>query len=214
MSSSPCTRSTAEHLDMIPIHIAWNVGIPAGIFREDPPGPVNVEVVYATARRPFHLLVTNGMSALSMRVPSRGGFDLTWAELAICLPPDWRLDEESLDDERWYWPLRLLWQISRYVHENDRFIWFNHGFGWDDAKPLGPGVPFTSVFIVESSVLPERFASFRSDPVREIHFLSLCPILREEWEWAEANSPAALAARLEERGVTDLVVPERPSVVG
>ena len=34
-------------------------------------------------------------------------YKLERAELAIALPADWKLDQESMKDEKWYWPIRL-----------------------------------------------------------------------------------------------------------
>ena len=44
-----------------------------------------------------------------MNVPEElAEYKLERAELAIALPADWKLDQESMQDERWYWPIRLL----------------------------------------------------------------------------------------------------------
>ena len=50
---------------------------------------------------PENTLVTMGMGAHRMNVPEElAEYKLERAELAIALPPDWKLDEESLKDER------------------------------------------------------------------------------------------------------------------
>ena len=51
-----------------------------------------------------------------------GGYKLERAELAIALPPDWKLDEESLKDERWYWPIGLLKVLARLPISNDTWL--------------------------------------------------------------------------------------------
>ena len=59
----------------------------------------------ASEERDYYTLVTMGMGAHRMNVPEElAEYKLERAELAIALPPDWKLDEESLKDERWYWP--------------------------------------------------------------------------------------------------------------
>ena len=40
-------------------------------------------------------------------------YKLERAELAIALPADWKLDQESMKDEKWYWPIRLLKSLAR-----------------------------------------------------------------------------------------------------
>ena len=50
-----------------------------------------------------------GIGAHRMNVPEElAEYKLERAELAIALPADWKLDQESMKDERWYWPIRLL----------------------------------------------------------------------------------------------------------
>ena len=53
-------------------------------------------------------------------------YKLERAELAIALPPDWKLDEESLKDERWYWPIGLLKVLARLPISNDTWLGFGH----------------------------------------------------------------------------------------
>lgn len=47
-----------------------------------------------------------GMCAHRMHVPEElAEYKLERAELVIALPPDWKLDGESMKEERWYWPM-------------------------------------------------------------------------------------------------------------
>ena len=65
-------------------------------------------------------MLTMGMGAHRMNVPEElAEYKLERAELAIALPPDWKLDEESLKDERWYWPIGLLKVLARLPISND-----------------------------------------------------------------------------------------------
>ena len=51
--------------------------------------------------RDYYTLVTMGMGAHRMNVPEElAEYKLERAELAIALPADWKLDQESMKDER------------------------------------------------------------------------------------------------------------------
>lgn len=56
--------------------------------------------------RPFHVLVTSGMSDLAMTVPEGMEF-FRRAELMIALPADWPIEGPRFEDEQGYWPIRL-----------------------------------------------------------------------------------------------------------
>ena len=88
---------------------------------------VDICVVPPSEARDYYTLVTMGMGAHRMNVPEElAEYKLERAELAIALPPDWKLDEESLKDERWYWPIGLLKVLARLPISGDTWLGFGH----------------------------------------------------------------------------------------
>ena len=80
--------------------------------------------------RDYYTLVTMGMGAHRMNVPEElAEYKLERAELAIALPADWKLVQESMQDERWYWPIRLLKVFSSSAHCQRHLagLWTYHG---------------------------------------------------------------------------------------
>ena len=62
-----------------------------------------------------------------MNVPEElAEYKLERAELAIALPSDWKLDEESLKDERWCWPIGLLKVLARLPIASDTWLGWGH----------------------------------------------------------------------------------------
>ena len=178
--------------------------------KDDP--PLDVLIVPPSKARPFKLLVTAGMSNLPMRPPPGSGIDLAWAELAICLPPDWRLTRRALQSDRLFWPVKLLIEIVRYSHVARTWIWFHQTYGYGPPHALGEGVRFESVFFGSTVLLPEEFLRLDVGGGKQIHFLSLYPLYPEEFEHCSKNGAHSLIDRLEANGVTDLVDPRRASV--
>ena len=87
-------------------HIKNTFGEFENVFHElvSPDIHVDICVVPPSDERDYYTLVTMGMGAHRMNVPEElAEYKLERAELAIALPSDWKLDEESLKDERWYY---------------------------------------------------------------------------------------------------------------
>ena len=60
---------------------------------------VDICVVPPSKERDYYTLVTMGMGAHRMNVPEElAEYKLERAELAIALPPDWKMDEESMKE--------------------------------------------------------------------------------------------------------------------
>ena len=112
----PAECYTQEEMEAVEEHIAAHFGPVENVFHElvSPDIHVDICVVEPSAERDYYTLVTMGMGARRMKVPEElAEYHLERAELAIALPPDWRLDAESLKDERWYWPIGLLKVLAR-----------------------------------------------------------------------------------------------------
>ena len=96
-------------------HIEQYFGKVENVFHElvSPDIHVDICMVPPTEERDYYTLVTMGMGAHRMNVPVElAEYKLERAELAIALPADWKLDQESMKDEKWYWPIRLLKSLA------------------------------------------------------------------------------------------------------
>src|ERR1019366_7903681 len=82
---------------------------------------VDIQVVLPTPERAFTTLITSGMSDRPMTTP-KGQESRAYTELVLSLLQDWPLDEDSLRDERFYWPIRLLKTLARFPHEYKTWI--------------------------------------------------------------------------------------------
>ena len=133
-----------DEMSAIEQHIKNTFGEFENVFHElvSPDIHVDICVVPPSDERDYYTLVTMGMGAHRMNVPEElAEYKLERAELAIALPPDWKLDEESLKDERWYWPIGLLKVLARLPISNDM------GVGSTVEISLGEEQPSVSVTI-------------------------------------------------------------------
>lgn len=96
-------------------HIVACAGEPSHVFtgREIPDIKVDVAVIEPSEDLPYYTLVTIGLGAYQMKVPPElKPFHLERAELVMMLPPDWKMDGAHLQDERWFWPFRVLKSLA------------------------------------------------------------------------------------------------------
>ena len=116
-------------MEAIEGHIQQYFGDFENVFHElaSPDIHVDICVVQPSAERDYYTLVTMGMGAHRMNVPEElAEYKLERAELAIALPKDWKLRQEDMRDERWYWPIRLLKTLARLPIASDTWLGFGH----------------------------------------------------------------------------------------
>ncbi|GFO69049.1 hypothetical protein GMLC_26280 [Geomonas limicola] len=179
------------------------------IFHEIVSDTIHIDVLQVgpTEEFPFWRLITSGMSDLPMSTLS-GSDDPRYAELMITLPAYWRFDNESLKDENWYWPLRLLKQLARLPHSHQAWL------GWGHAIPNGnPVEPYADNTKLCGSIIllcvPEKFEALRIDAEKEIRFFTVVPLYQEEMELRRSCGTTELLERLAHSQVSDIIDPQR-----
>src|SRR5690348_5317826 len=110
-SGSPIYRHTEESphnlaqtdgdaIKAIENHLVRFVGPSDMVFHEIVSDFVHIDIhlFKPTPAHNFYTLVTTGMSDRPMAVPE-GAEYLSFAELMLCLPPSWSLDQQSFNNE-------------------------------------------------------------------------------------------------------------------
>jgi len=207
-------RPPPRHTREIQAHVRRYAGRHESVFAGQlgDGGALDVLVVRQRRDRPWKLLVTAGLSDRPMQIPPEAGPEHRFAELAFLLPPDWRLTRRALKSGRWYWPLRLLFDLADYVRSCGEWIWCHHSFQ-TRAATLDGSVAFNSVLLHHSSILGDGFSDLFLPGGMQIHLLSLWPLHPDELEYRERAGSQTLLERLVRSGVTDLLDAGRPSVL-
>ncbi|HEX2873264.1 MAG TPA: suppressor of fused domain protein [Polyangiaceae bacterium] len=196
-------------------HLHQHLGGEATVFHELLSDTIHLDVlVYAaTDERPFHVLVTQGMSALPMTVPD-GAEEHRFAELMVALPRDWVLDGDAADEERWYWPMRTLKFVARLPHLHDTWIGLGHTI--PNGHPAEPYAEGTELCCVMSGP-PLRFSDAmwkcQVAPGKTIRLYALLPLYEDEMNYKLEHGSDALFAKLDERSVDELFDVTRRSVL-
>ena len=195
-------------------HVERHLGPIESVFHELISDAVHLDVhwVKPTAARPFHLLVTSGMSDRPMRVPAE--LDAPrHIELVATLPERWAIGDEAFRNENWYWPLRELKTLARFPHKYDTWLSEGHTVTNDDPpQPLAPSTRLCGAILLRPQHVPATFQELRLGDGRTIRFLAVVPVHDEEMALKTRSGTEALLERFHQAGVTDVIEPTRPSV--
>jgi len=176
---------------------------------------IDVHVVLPSEARPYYVLLTSGMSDRPMRMPA-GLEDLALAEVCLSLPPDWPISAKSME---WatpenYWPIATLKQMAVYPHRNNTWFSWGHTIGnVDQPEALDPAGKFVGVFLSGPATLPEGAETLLKEDGGNIIYLAVVPLLKGELQLARTSGIAVLETKLDEARVTELIDPNRKSVV-
>ena len=201
-----------DEMSAIEQHIQSTFGAFDQVLHEldSPDIHVDICVVPPSERRNYYTLVTMGMGAHRMNVPKElAEYNLERAELAIALPPDWKLDKDSMQEQRWYWPVGLLKVLARLPISNDTWLGFGHTM--EKQSPFAEDTELCAAILTgpqdmdldtcgEVCILPGG---------EEVNFYQVLPLYREEMEYKLEHDADALLERLE--AVSFVVCPDRPS---
>ncbi|MDR6781901.1 hypothetical protein ABIE26_001610 [Pedobacter africanus] len=203
-----------DNIEAISNHIEKYIGPIESVFHEVVSDKVHIDVhwVKPSAERPYHVLVTSGMSDKPMNVPE-GAEDLAFAELFVLLPASWNINGESYElmekvfsDQNTYWPVRWLKHIARFPHEYDSWIGPRHTFpNGEGAEPFAENTKLGCMFIFPSICLPSEFAQLKIDDSKVINFYSLYPIYKEEMDYKLRKGSDALLDKFEQFRVSNII---------
>lgn len=200
---------TIDEMEAVEEHIQKYFGKIEHVFHElvSPDIHVDICMIPPDGEREYYTLVTMGMGARQMQVPGElAEYRLERAELAIALPPDWKLDEESMKDERWYWPVRLLKVLARLPVQSD--TWLGWGHTMDNQMPFAEDTKLCAAILAEPQNIRKEGFFCQLPGGEEINFYQVIPLYREELEYKLEHNAEALLEKLAE---ADFVVhPDRP----
>ncbi len=202
-------------IDAVSAHVERTLGPIESVFHEELSPHVHVDVlsVGPADDRPFRTLVSCGMSERPM--PGAPDADTRRCELTVCLPVDWPLDTASWEDERNYWPVRLLKMLARVPHEYETWLWEGHTVpNGDPPEPYADGTELCGAILAPPILMPEEFLMLEREGHDRVTFLSVLPLHADEMQLKLDKGSDALYARLEAARVDTLIDPQRPSVVG
>lgn len=152
---------------------------------------LDIAMIPASEERNYITLCTIGAGAFSMNIDegTRIGHGLLdRAEYMIYLPADWKIDNESLKDEMYYWPFRALKDTARLPVWTDSWLGYGHSVGKEEGELLTEGKPYSgNLLTCPAPGLDEiRYADLSSG--KSVCFYLIHPLTPEELEYKINNS--------------------------
>ncbi len=210
------TPPTGEgNMEEISKHIEKYVGEIHLVFHELMSDQVHIDIhwVKPTEERPFHTLVTSGMSDKPMTTPD-GMSAFQYAELSICLPAEWKISPEDFEDEENYWPVRWLKILSRFPHEFNTWLSYGHTIpNGDPAEPFSNSTSLNTMLLLPSIVFDSAFQELKISEDKTIRFFTIYPVYSEEVELKLKKGTDALFDGFNRIGLTDIVRLDRENSV-
>ena len=188
---------TEEEMSAVEQHIQKTFGTFERVFHElvSPDIHVDICMVPPVEGRDYYTLVTMGMGAHRMNVPKElAEYKLERAELAIALPPNWKLDQESMEAERWYWPIRLLKVLARLPIAND--TWLGWGHTMDNQSPFAENTELCASLLTAPQGIEEDDGVCILPNGEEVNFYQVIPLYREELDYKLEHGADALLEKM------------------
>ena len=201
------------HFRAIVGHVEKYVGRVAHVVHLPGPPLVHVDILHVcpTGRRPWHTLVTYGMSSRPMCPPEEAA-DCRYTEIYLRLPPDWPVWIPDNNPAR-TWPFVELAGLARLPHVSESWLWWGHTISADPPEPIAPRVPLSAWILGSPRSLRPDAREIRFGP-ETIQLHAALPIYSKELEVAQNMGARALFRLFSLCGVTDLIDVRRPNCVG
>ena len=201
-----------DEMSAIEQHIKNTFGEFENVFHElvSPDIHVDICVVPPSDERDYYTLVTMGMGAHRMNVPEElAEYKLERAELAIALPADWKLDQESMKDEKWYWPIRLLKSLARLPINCDS--WLGHGHTVENREPFADNTKLCTATLIGPQDTEDGSEVCTLPGGEEVNFYQVIPLYEDELDYKLEHDVDALLDKM--AGISFVVNPTRQDAI-
>ena len=203
-----------DNIEVITRHIERHIGPVESVFHEVVSDLVHVDVhfVKPTEERPFITLITSGMSDRPMSAPPDCK-EYAYAELMICLPPDWPITQEEFQNPNNYWPIEWLKRLARFPHEYQTWLFEGHTVpNGDPAEPFARNTKFSGWLLFPPALAPEEFHELKVGPEKTIYFFSLYPLYDAEMKLKLNKGTEELINRMADNDICEMIELGRKNV--
>lgn len=128
-------------------------------------------------------------------------------------PAEWQLDQQALEDESWYWPIRLIKGLARLPHKYETWLGFGHTVpNGDPAEPYAANTGLCGAIVLPSVTAPSGFQVLDIPGVKQVSFYSIVPLHQKEMEYKLRLGTDRLLDRFDRKGFNDIVDVKRADV--
>lgn len=174
----------SKHEEKIKNHIEAHMGPIEKVLHELASDLVHIDIFWVkpSEQRPYHTLITAGMSDMPMTVPANA-IQYQYAELMMHLPKDWPMDQTSLADPSLFWPIKWLKLLARLPHEFSTFLAEGHTIpNGDPAEPFAENTKLCCMCITQPVCVSAEFSTLSITENQTIYFWNVFPLYQEEMD--------------------------------
>ncbi len=210
----PLHLYTYRQEDRVRDHIFEKFG-DAPTFIEDPdPREIRVDIyiVPPTPERDYYTFATLGAGAKRMNVPPQLMQEgIERAEYIICLPSWWKITEEDMEDDRWYWPISLLRSVAKLPADDGYWLGWGHTINLGEGQTYDDSVGFSGCVLLACGDFPGgNFCPLPSGD--RVVFYQIVPLYPDEIEYLSRSGVSRLLDKFPE-GELKFCDPSRTSAV-
>ena len=204
------SAASASYRQEIIAHIEKHLGpITATFRREDSDSPVDLLWLRPSANRPYHTLVTLGLSDRPMDIPDdvANKNAAERAELMIMLPPEWNISPDNLNSEQGYWPIAWLTMLADFARTPGN--WLGTGYVFPNGDPMTEiaDTPFSGVLVLPPFVShPHEYYAFHSRDGTRLNLYALIPLYPGEIDLKSEQGLDVLLEHFDKTGINSEVV--------
>ena len=184
-----------EEMDAIEEHIKEYYGDFPTVFHEiaSPDIHCDICIVPPTEEKNYYTLLTMGMGARVMDIPEDlDPAELGRAELLICLPPNWKVGENS---EEWFWPIALLKNLARLPINCDSWLGWGHSIDNQSAFAQNTGLCGSLLIYPEGVADGADRCTLPNGDI--VNFFEVIPLYREEMDFKIQNGTKPLLEQMQ-----------------
>ena len=192
-------------------HIKNTFGEFENVFHElvSPDIHVDICVVPPSDERDYYTLVRWAWVLTDECAGGAGGIQAGAGRAGIALPPDWKLDGESMEEERWYWPIGLLKVLARLPIASD--TWLGWGHTMDKQSPFAAGTKLQAAILTGPQGVEKGGEVCALPGGEEVNFYQVIPLYQDEMEYKMEHDADALLEKME--GISFVVDPTRRNAI-
>lgn len=192
MFISPPVLYTQEQLDRLENFITENYGDFPKVFRDTSPVGIKLDIAVIPPNSDNHFvtLVTMGFGAYRMNTPRElADKKLERAELVLCLPPNWKFDDDKPEN---MWPVELLNRLAHLPVRNK--TWLGWGHSVDYNKPFSEDTELSAVLLL-GTAFGDKASVCPLENDEEVNFYQVIPLYDIEMRYKIEKCTDALLDR-------------------
>ena len=204
------SAASASYRQEIVAHIEKHLGpITATFRREDSDSPIDLLWLRPGANRPYHTLITLGLSDRPMDIPDdvANKNAAERAELMIMLPPEWNISPDNLKSEQGYWPIAWLTMLADFARAPGN--WLGTGYVFPNGEPMSEiaDTPFSGILVLPPFVSHAHEACvFHSRDGTRLNLYALIPLYPGEIDLKSEQGLDVLLEHFDKTGINSEVV--------